>query len=130
MPGIRENGLHEALGDLLSGSDDIEAAAVVGLNGNLVASLLSPAARHDRIGAMCAALYSLGERTANELGKGELVQIFIEGGEGYVFVLSAGSENVLVTIVRKGGKLGDVLLDIRNAIKRISSLLGSKMQVK
>lgn len=130
MSGTREGGVLDILSELLSRSSDIEAAAVVSADGNPIATLLPPSVRHDRIGAMFAALYSLGERTVSELGRGELTQIFIEGRQGYVFVLSVGSENILVLMVRKGSKLGVVLSEVRNTVRKMSSILESMTSVK
>ena len=130
MDGDRQEKLEEALGTLLEKTQDIDAAAIVGLDGFVMASVLPPGYEADRLGAMSAALLSLGERTAIELGRGELAQVFVEGTQGYVFLLAAGVDAVLTAIVRRGGKLGLVLSDIRNAAKSIAAIIESDLQVE
>ena len=130
MDGTQEAKLEEALRELLEKTQDIDAAAVVSMDGFVMASVLPTSYEEDRLGAMSAALLSLGERTAQELGRGELAQVFVEGTEGYVFLLSAGEDAVLSVIVRRGSKLGLVLYDIRNAAKNIAEIIESHLQVE
>lgn len=130
LDGVQEGKLREALKELLDKTQDIDAAAVVSMDGFVMASILPPSYEEDRLGAMSAALLSLGERTAHELGRGELAQVFVEGTQGYVFLLAAGEEAVLSAIVRRGSKLGLVLYDIRNAAKNIASIIESDLQVE
>ncbi|MBU4490503.1 MAG: roadblock/LC7 domain-containing protein [Actinobacteria bacterium] len=127
---VRENELQEALKRLLEKGQDIDAAAVVSMDGFVMASVLPAGYEEDRLGAMSAALLSLGERTSLELGRGELAQVFVEGAQGYVFLLAAGEDAVLNAIVRRGGKLGLVLYDIRNAAKDIARIIESHLQVE
>jgi len=126
----RESRLREALRELLDKSQEIDAAAVVSMDGFVMASVLPEGYEEDRLGAMSAALLSLGERTALELGRGELAQVFVEGTHGYVFLLAAGEDAVLNAIVRRGSKLGLVLYDIRNAAKSIAEIIESHLQVE
>lgn len=126
----RQERLQEALKELLEKSNDIDATAVVSMDGFVMASILPGDYGEDRLGAMSAALLSLGERTAIELGRGELAQVFIEGTQGYVFLLAAGEEAVLTTVVRRGSKLGLVLYDIRNAAKAVAAIIESNLQME
>jgi predicted regulator of Ras-like GTPase activity (Roadblock/LC7/MglB family) len=130
LDGTLQNKLQEALRDLLARSQDIDSAAVVSMDGFVMASVLPPGYEEDRLGAMSAALLSLGERTAQELGRGDLAQVFVEGTQGYVFLLAAGEEAVLNAVVRRGSKLGLVLYDIRDTARRIASIIQSNLQVE
>ena len=65
---------------------DIEAAAVVSVDGLIMASALPRDVEEDRVSAMSAAMLSLGERIAIELGRGTLDQVFIRGEQGYVLL--------------------------------------------
>lgn len=130
MDAGREEELLGALQRLLEKSADIDAAAIVSMDGFVMASALPESYEEDRLGAMSAALLSLGERTALELGRGELAQVFVEGNNGYVFLLAAGEDAVLNVIVRRGSKLGLVLYDIRNAAKEIETIIESRLQVE
>ena len=130
MEAARENELREALKQLLEKTPDIDAAAVVSMDGFVMASALPEDYEEGRLGAMSAALLSLGERTALELGRGELAQVFVEGTLGYVFLLAAGEDAVLNAIVKRGSKLGLVLYDIRNAAREIAAIVESHLQVE
>ena len=122
--------LNDALRQLLEKTPDIDAAAVVSLDGFVMASALPDDYEEDRLGAMSAALLSLGERTASELGRGELAQVFVEGTQGYVFLLAAGEDAVLNAIVKRGSKLGLVLYDIRSSAKDIATIIESHLHVE
>ena len=68
-------------------------------------------------------LDSLGERIANELGRGTLDQVYIKGENGYVFLMAVGSEAVLTVLARKEAKLGLLLLDMRRASSDLAKLI-------
>lgn len=122
--------LDEALERLLERDTDIEAVALVGLDGQIMAAELPPSCEEDRLGPISAAILSLGERAAKELGRGELAQVFLEGTEGYIFFLCAGGDTVLTGVVRRGSKLGTVLHDIRDTAKEIASIVEAHLQVE
>jgi predicted regulator of Ras-like GTPase activity (Roadblock/LC7/MglB family) len=94
-------------------SPDIEASAVVSVDGLIIASALPNDVEEDRVSAMSAAMLSLGERISTELGRGNLEQVYIKGGEGYVILTSIGSEAVLTALAGPHAKLGLVFLEMR-----------------
>jgi predicted regulator of Ras-like GTPase activity (Roadblock/LC7/MglB family) len=55
------------LKDLQRNTPDIEASAVVSVDGLIMASALPADVEEDRVSAMSAAMLSLGERIANDL---------------------------------------------------------------
>lgn len=120
---MRADAMEEILADLNGSSGDIEASAVVSLDGLMMASLLPANTEEDRVAAMSAALLALGERTARELARGTLNQILIQGSEGYVIMTEAGSEAVLTVLTKKDAKLGLVFLDVSRAAKELGKLL-------
>ncbi|MEY2335351.1 roadblock/LC7 domain-containing protein [Acidithiobacillus ferrianus] len=120
---MREEMIESVLSDLNVSSADIEASAIISRDGLTIASALTLNVDEDRVGAMAAAMLSLGDRTATELARGELEQVMIKGVNGYVLLIHAGKEAVLSTIVRKEAKLGLVFLDARRAAKAVSELL-------
>ena len=91
----------ERLRDLQASSPDIEASAVVSVDGLTIASALPQGVEEDRVSAMSAAMISLGERIASELGRGFLDQVYIKGGEGYVVLMSVGEDAVLTALARR-----------------------------
>jgi uncharacterized protein len=123
-PGSREERLAKALDELMDESQDVEAAALVSLDGFTMASALPAGMHEDRVGAMSAAILGLGERAATELGRGQLSQVFIEGDNGYVVLIAAGDRAVLTCLASIEAKLGLVLYDMRTAADRIAEILG------
>lgn len=120
----REERLADALNRLMEESQEIQAAALVSLDGFTMASALPAGMQEDRVGAMSAAILGLGERAAAELGKGQLSQVFIEGDEGYVMLIAAGQRAVLTCLADPDAKLGLVLYDMRTAAGEIAGILG------
>ncbi len=80
----------ERLRDMQASSPDIEASAVVSVDGLTIASALPQGVEEDRVAAMSAAMLSLGERIAAELGRGSLEQVYIKGSNGYVIAHVGG----------------------------------------
>jgi predicted regulator of Ras-like GTPase activity (Roadblock/LC7/MglB family) len=111
------------LKDLQVSTPDIEASAVVSVDGLIIASALPTDVEEDRVSAMSAAMLSLGERIAGELGRGVLDQVYIRGANGYVILTSVGEEAVLTVLARKDAKLGLVFLDMRRAAEDLSRLI-------
>jgi len=115
--------LSERLRDLQASSPDMEASAIVSVDGLAIASALPAEAEEDRVAAMSAAMLSLGERISRELSRGNLDQVYIKGDTGYVVLMAIGTEAVLTVLARKQAKLGLVFLDMRRAIADLEELL-------
>lgn len=107
----------------LSASADVEGCAVVSLDGLTMASSLMEGMDENRVGAMSAAMLALGEKTSQELGRGGLDQVLVKGSSGYILLVQAGKEAVLIVITNSEAKLGLVLLDTKRAAKSIADLL-------
>jgi predicted regulator of Ras-like GTPase activity (Roadblock/LC7/MglB family) len=120
----REARLARTLNDLMTENVDIQATALVSLDGFTMASALPEGMHEDRVGAMSAAILGLGERAAAELGRGALSQVFIEGDDGYVVLIAAGSRAVLTALADSEAKLGLVLYDMRDTAQAIGEILG------
>jgi predicted regulator of Ras-like GTPase activity (Roadblock/LC7/MglB family) len=102
---------------------DIEASAVVSMDGLIMASALPRGVEPDRVSAISAALLSLGERILWEMRRGALDQIFVKGEDGYVVLISIGGEAVLTALARKEARLGMILLAMRRAAGELRSIL-------
>lgn len=111
------------LSELNGSSADIEASAVISTDGLMMASLLPAGLDEDRVGAMSAAMLSLGGRIAKELSRGDLEQVLVKGDNGYVLMTSAGSEAVLSVIAKSQARLGLIFLDVKRAAASIKQIL-------
>ena len=123
MAKTRNQRIIDRLLDLHSTSPDIVASAVVSVDGLAIASALPDGVEEDRVAAMSAAMLSLGERIAAELGRGSLDQVYIKGAEGYVILISVGDEAVLTGLAREQARLGLIFLDMRRAAEDLKKLL-------
>ena len=113
----------DRLRDLQASTSDVEASAVVSVDGLIMASALPTGVEEDRVSAMSAAMLSLGERIAGELRRGVLTQVYVKGNHGYVLLTAVGQEAVLTVLAREGAKLGLIFLDMRRAAEDLSVLL-------
>jgi predicted regulator of Ras-like GTPase activity (Roadblock/LC7/MglB family) len=124
MTKSRTERMVDELRNLQFNSSDIEASAVVSVDGLIMASALPSGIEEDRVSAMSAAMLSLGERIAGELGRGFLDQVYIKGENGYVILMSVGGdEAVLTALARKEAKLGLIFLDMRRAVEELEKIV-------
>ncbi|MCB1875134.1 MAG: roadblock/LC7 domain-containing protein [Chromatiales bacterium] len=120
---MRQDMLASILSDLNGSSADIEASAIISTDGLMMAAMLPANMDEDRVGAMSAAMLSLGDRTAQELGRGDLEQVLIKGSDGYVLMTHAGDEAVVSVLAKPTAKLGLVFLDVKRAAQNIAKLI-------
>jgi uncharacterized protein len=113
----------DRLREMQVSSPDIEASAIVSVDGLSIASALPQEIEEDRVSAMSAAMLSLGERIASELGRGGLEQVHIKGENGFVVLMSIGEEAVLTVLASQKAKLGLIFLDMRRAVEDLEKLI-------
>ena len=119
----RSQTMYNLLRELQHASPDIEASAVVSVDGLSIASALPQDVEEDRVSAMSAAMLSLGDRISSELGRGALNQVYVKGDEGYVILMSIGDEAVLTALANNRAKLGLILLDMRRTAEGLEELI-------
>ncbi len=124
MTRSRKDLMVDRLREMQAASPDIEASAVVSVDGLIMASALPGDVEEDRVSAMSAAMLSLGERISGELGRGGLEQVYIRGDTGYVLVTAVGMEAVLTALARENAKLGLVFLEMRRAAEQLERIVG------
>ncbi|MGE0732803.1 MAG: roadblock/LC7 domain-containing protein [Acidimicrobiia bacterium] len=124
---MRDDLLANILSELNSTSADIEASAVISTDGLLMAAYLPAGFDEDRVGAMSAAMLTLGDRTAEELARGTLEQVLVKGDGGYVLLAHAGQDAVLTVLAKPTAKLGLIFLDVRRATEKVSRLLSPNL---
>lgn len=117
--------LEGVLAELIAASPGIDAAAVVSFDGLMMASALPPSLDDSRVGAMSAALLTLGEQAVQGFGCGHLDQLFAEGEDGFVVMLSARDEAVLTAVAQRDAKVGLVLYEMRRAAEHVADILSA-----
>ena len=123
VPLTRHGRILSAMQALLVDVDGVEGVSIITPDGLPIASCLPGDVEEDRTAAMAAAMVSLGERTAAELFRGEVEQVFVGGSTGNAVMLQVGPEAALMILARRDVKLGMVFLEARKAIAEISSLV-------
>lgn len=123
MEANRNESMVKRLRDLQANTPDVEASAVVSVDGLIIASALPAEVEEDRVSAMSAAMLSLGERIASELGRGALDQVYIHGDNGFVILMAVGHDAVLTVLAREQAKLGLVFLEMKRAAEDLSNLV-------
>jgi predicted regulator of Ras-like GTPase activity (Roadblock/LC7/MglB family) len=124
MTKSRADQMVERLQNMQASAPDIEASAVVSVDGLIMASALQQGVEEDRVSAMSAAMLSLGERISTELGRAGLEQVYIKGDAGSIVLTSVGEEAVLTAMARQEAKLGLIFLEMRRAAEDLVKLVG------
>ena len=120
----RNEQMVDRLRAMQASAPDIEASAVVSVDGLIMASALPKEVEEDRVSAMSAAMLSLGERISTELGRAGLEQVYIKGNTGFIILTSVGNEAVLTALARQEAKLGLIFLEMRRAAEDLVKLVG------
>lgn len=107
-------------------SNDIEASAVISGDGLTLASVLDEGVDADRFGAMCASLLALANRAAQEIARGNLKQVLVEGDNGVMLLVHAGPEAVLAVAAKPTVNLGMVFIEARKVAMRIATTMLQK----
>jgi predicted regulator of Ras-like GTPase activity (Roadblock/LC7/MglB family) len=123
MATSRAEEMVKRLREMQNATPEIEASAVVSVDGLTIASALPADVEEDRVSAMSAAMLSLGERIATELNRGTLDQVYIHGANGYVILSAIGTEAVLTAMAKEKAKLGLVFLEMRRAADDLSKFI-------
>jgi predicted regulator of Ras-like GTPase activity (Roadblock/LC7/MglB family) len=124
MTKSRADQMVERLRTMQAAAPDIEASAIVSVDGLIMASALQQGVEEDRVSAMSAAMLSLGERISSELGRAGLEQVYIKGNAGSIVLTSVGDEAVLTALARHDAKLGLIFLEMRRAAEDLTKLVG------
>jgi predicted regulator of Ras-like GTPase activity (Roadblock/LC7/MglB family) len=119
MTKSRTEQMIEALRELQVNTPDIEGAAVISADGLPMASSLPAGVEEERVAAMSAAMVSLGDRIASEMGRGYLEQVYVRGENGFVILMNISEEACLTALARKQAKLGLVFLDMRRSVEQL-----------
>ena len=120
---MREQMIESILNELTDSSTEIEASGVMSSDGVMISSILPYGIDEQRVSAMSAAMLALGDKTANELSRGDLEQVMIKGKKGYVLLTHAGEDAVVTVIAKPSAKLGLIFLDVKRAAENIATVL-------
>lgn len=123
MSASREALIERRLMALESLTPELEGAAVISIEGLMIASRLPNGLTGDLMASMSAAMLALGERIARDLKRGELSQVIIRGESGYVLLIAVNASAVLTALASEEAKLGLLFLDMKQAAVELRQLL-------
>ncbi len=123
MSESRGETLEGVLKELESSIPEIEACAIVSVEGLPIVSSLPADVDEAKLAAITAAMLTLGEKAAVELGKGNLEQVNVKGQDGWVLVVQAGMNACLTVSTTSNAKLGLVFLDMKRAADKIAKMI-------
>jgi predicted regulator of Ras-like GTPase activity (Roadblock/LC7/MglB family) len=110
---------NEILNQLEINVPGVEATAIFDMDGLVIASRLPTDVDEEVIGAMSAAILSIGNRSGEELNRGTMKRIFVEGDNGSIVIISVGEDAVLVALVGTEVKLGMLFFECKRCISKI-----------
>jgi len=113
-----DDSLDDFLRKLLGANPEVISAAIVSAEGLPIASALPQGVDETRIAAMTATLFSLSEKAIIEMRKGDFDQLYIKGSEGYLLVMQAGQNAVLILSTTRDVRLGLTLLEFRRFFEK------------
>lgn len=116
------------LRELNASSPEIEASATMTTDGYIIGAVLGADTDEDRFAAMCASLLALAERAADEIRRGQMKQLLIEGTQGLMLLVRAGEDKVLALAAKPTVNLGRVFLEARRCAARINEVIGSDLR--
>lgn len=112
--------IYEILRELKE-SGDVEGSLAIRKDGVVIASDLSDVqTKHLSI---LLSLFSVAETTSIELKRGVFQGITIESENGKILIVNAGKTAILLSLVKKEGNIGFVMISMESAAKRIDQIL-------
>jgi hypothetical protein len=120
---MRTSALKSILRELNASSSDIEASACISSDGFNLASVLSKDIDPDRYSAMCASLLALANRAAQEVQRGNLKLVLVEGEHGVMLLVQAGENSILAVAAKPSRNLGMIFMNARKFAQKIIDTL-------
>lgn len=122
---VRTSALRSVLRELNATSADIEASACISSDGFTLAAVLGEGVDPDRFGAMCASLLALAQRAAQEVQRGNLKLVLVEGEQGVMLLVQAGPNTILAIAAKPSKNLGMIFMDAKKFAKKLLETLES-----
>lgn len=115
----RASAMRSILRELNASSTDIEASACISSDGYSLASVMGEGVDPDRFGAMCASLLALAHRAAQEIQRGNLKLVMVEGEQGVMLLVQAGQDAILAVAAKPSKNLGMILLESKKVAQKL-----------
>ena len=120
---INAEKLGMVLQNFVSGTTDVQGAALVTPDGLPLAASLPGGMDEERVSAMSASMLSLGERIGMELARGTIDRIFVEGNKGFGILTGCGQDAVLLVLASESAKQGLLMLEIKLVLTELKLIV-------
>ena len=114
--------LNNILDDMMLQTEDIAGSMISSIDGIAWAERLEKGFDKHRFAAMSSALLALSDNLCSEADTGDTQNVLIEGSNGKIFAMHAGSNLVLMVFVKSGANLGITFAYARQAAQNIAQL--------
>ena len=121
----RTEKMQDILRGLRGASPDIIGAAVVSIDGFIVASVLPSEVDEELVSGMAAAMLGVGERISSELMASVMEQVYVRSEKGYVVLNAVGADSVLVVLTSKDAKLGLVFIEVKRRCAELTKVIAA-----
>ena len=123
----RTEKMQDILRGLRGASPDIIGAAVVSIDGFIVASVLPAEVDEELVSGMAAAMLGVGERISSELMASVMEQVYVRSEKGYVVLNAVGADSVLVVLTTKDAKLGLVFIEVKRRCVELTKAIAASV---
>lgn len=115
--------LTDLLRKLEAVNSDIQGSTIVSVQGLPICSALAKDVNDGIVSAMSAAILSVSERAVEELNRGNLKRILIDGEIGTIILSKSGENAILCVLCKSDASLGMIFLNIQSVSQKIAELL-------
>lgn len=112
----------QVLRNLKASTPGVLACSICSTDGFAVASELASSIKDDRVAALTAALYWIGQQTTQDLVQGPLQRVYVECEYGDMMVMGAGPEFLLSALISKDAKFSLVCFQMERAAKELAEI--------
>lgn len=103
----------------------VTAVGVVRRDGIVIDELFPKSTDARRVGAMAATIVGTSEMAVEELNRGTFEKSIVEAEQGKIIALGAGSEAILIALVKTETNLGLALMQMGEQAQRVGEILGA-----
>lgn len=108
------------LKDLDSSSMEIEASALVSIDGLVMATTLPLDMNVDHLGAIFAGAFLLGNHSSEECASGALQQVLIKGSKNQIIMTRLSTEVILAVITKPYANLEQIFFSLKRSIDNMT----------
>ncbi|MEL6159122.1 MAG: roadblock/LC7 domain-containing protein [Cyanobacteria bacterium J06623_5] len=120
---INTDKLHHIIQGFVTQTPYVQGAVLVTTEGLPIAGHLPPGMEESRTAAMAAAVITIGDRIGDELQRGPIQHILVEGDRGYSVLALCGSEALFLVLAGLEVKQGILMLEIRRVTETLAGVL-------